>query len=116
MRKRIFVSIILAVALISGFCFAANAEARTSIGAPVLSFSGNTAQCSVRIIENGKISATLELWQGNTLIDSWEGSGTSYLSISGSHTVTSGKTYTAKVSGTANGVEFTGTSESKVCP
>lgn len=116
MKKRTFISVILAVVLISGLCFSASAQTRGVNVILNLSFSENTAQCSVNISDIGKISATLELWQGNTLIDSWEGTGTSYLSISGSHTVTSGKTYTLKVSGTVDGVAFTKTPVSKVCP
>lgn len=37
------------------------------------------------------IHATLQLWQGRTMIDSWSGNGTSYLLITGSHEVTKGK-------------------------
>ncbi|MCD8099858.1 MAG: hypothetical protein LUE06_04665 [Oscillospiraceae bacterium] len=116
MKKRIFASIILAVVLISGFCFTANAQTREAFATPSLTFDGNTATCTARIVKAGKISATLELWQGSTLVDSWDDSGTSYLLISGSHAVTSGKAYTVKVSGTVDGVAFSSSASPKVCP
>lgn len=59
------------------------------------------------IAKPGKtIHATLQLWQGRTMIDSWSGNGTSYLLITGSHEVTKGKTYTVKVVCTVDGQSF----------
>lgn len=40
------------------------------------------------------------------MIDSWSGSGTSYLLVTGSHEVTKGKTYTVKVVCTVDGQSF----------
>ena len=68
---------------------------------------GTTATCRVSIAKPGKtIHATLQLWQGRTMIDSWSGNGTSYLLITGSHEVTKGKTYTVKVVCTVDGQSF----------
>lgn len=96
MKKRIIPLIIIFVLLLS---ISANAvETRAVSVTPSLSFSGTTAKCSVSIIETGKeIEATLELWCGNTRIDSWSDSGTSYLVIREECGVTKGNTYTLKV-------------------
>lgn len=67
--------------------------------------------------DSGKvIDATMDLWCGNTLIDSWSGSSTSRLILSGTHNVVSGQKYTLTVSGNINGVTFDGPSISKTCP
>ena len=82
---------------------------------PTLTFTGTTTHCRVSITEIGKsIEATFELWQGNTLVDSWVGSET-YLVIAGNHSVISGQTYTLKVTGTMDGIPFTGTPVTKKC-
>ena len=47
-------------------------EPKISLVTPKLSFDGTTANCEVSINELGKeINATLELWCGSTLMDSW---------------------------------------------
>ena len=72
-----------------------------------ITINGTTATCRVSIAKPGKtIHATLQLWQGRTMIDSWSGNGTSYLLITGSHEVTKGKTYTVKVVCTVDGQSF----------
>ena len=38
------------------------------------------------------------------------------MTLTGTHSVVSGRTYTLTVSGTAGGVAFTGTPVSKTCP
>lgn len=68
---------------------------------------GKRARRVLPIAKPGKtIHATLQLWQGRTMIDSWSGNGTSYLLITGSHEVTKGKTYTVKVVCTVDGQSF----------
>ena len=116
MKKR-FVCLITMILFIAAICIPAQAvEPRIATAIPQLSFSGTTAICKVSIIDTGKaIDATLELWQGNTLVDSWPGSGTSVVSISGSCTVTKGVTYTLKVTGTSGGVTISSTPVSKTC-
>ena len=58
---------------------------------------------------SGTIDATMELWYGSTLVDSWSDSDSTCLTLAGTHSVVSGRTYTLTVSGTAGGVAFTGT-------
>lgn len=82
-----------------------------------LNFNGTTAICGVRISAPGKtIKATMQLWQGNTLVDSWNGSGTSMLRLSGTHSVTKGKTYTVRVTCTVNGSSYAVNPVTKTCP
>ena len=65
---------------------------------------------------SGTIDATMELWYGSTLVDSWSDSDSTCLTLAGTHSVVSGRTYTLTVSGTAGGIAFTGTPVSKTCP
>jgi hypothetical protein len=112
--KRILLTIVL-ISIIAGSSMV-NAAVSAITVTPTLTFSGTTAHCSVSIIEIGKnIEATLELWQGTTLVDSWSSSATSYLVISKNHSAISGLSYTLKVSGTIDGVPFLGNSVVKVC-
>lgn len=101
MTRRImsFVAVLVLMAAMCTSVFAV--EPRANRISPSLEFDGTTANCKVVIISSGDdIDATLELWRGNTLVDSWPGEGTSYVSISGNCSVTKGVTYTLKVSGT----------------
>lgn len=109
MKKTII--ILLALVLV----FSANAFAAgkvddsdlRSIGAPSLKVSGTTATCSAKVVSSGKtINATLELWQGGTLIASWSKTGTGLVTFSETVTIVRGLTYTLTLSGTINGVAF----------
>lgn len=114
--KRKWISIIVTVLLVAFMSANALAAVRSTSYIPSLSFSGTIANCKVTIVANGKsINGKLELWCGNTLIDSWSGSGTSRIVLSGKHSVTRGKTYTLKAYGTINGVSFFVPSVTKVC-
>ena len=93
MKKRMVV-LLLVMIMISGLCVNAMATERASQIKPKLSFSGKTANCSVTVVEAGKLDVTLELWNGSEMVDSWSDSGTNYLNVSGSHAAVSGTTYT----------------------
>lgn len=115
MKKRI-ASILLVAALLSSLTIASAAEARVFDYAPILSFDGSTANCCVSILAAGKpITATLELWHGSVRIATWSDSATSLLVIDENQSVTNGQTYTLKVSGTIDGVPFTGIPVTKTC-
>lgn len=116
MSKKIM-SLVTALILMSAMCASAFAvEPRANRISPSLEFDGTTANCKVVIISSGDdIDATLELWNGNTLVDSWLGEGTSYVSISGKCSVTKGVTYTLKVSGTIDGVTIDYDGISRTC-
>lgn len=115
--KRNLMAAILAMVLILMQGMAVHAAETRSIGiTPTLTFDGTTADCQVRITAPGKkIVATLELWCGTVLIDSWPGTASTLLVINGSATVVKGQTYTLKVSGTIGGEAFQGTPISATC-
>jgi len=109
--------IILVCILCSLLAFPASASVNALSPIVSLSFSGSTANCSSEITYMGKdISATMELWQGTTLIAVWFGSGSNSVSISGSASIITGRTYTLKVYGTANGISFEAVPVSRSCP
>ena len=114
MKKR-FVPLVLVFILI--LSLRANAaEPRANLVYPKLSFENTTANCSVTITAPGKeIKATMNLWYGNRLIDSWSGTATSALFISGSAGAIKGEEYVLRVSGTIGGVAFTAESVSGIC-
>lgn len=105
MKKKLSILLALsALALTIPLCSAG--LTRTTEFVPSISFSGNQATCTVNIIANrmtDKISASMELYQGNTLVNSWKGSGTGILKMEKTASVTKGKTYTLTVSSTTNG-------------
>jgi len=113
MKKR-WIPLLLVLALMMSPT--ANAAIQAVQVRPTLTFSGTTATCKTVISGVGTIDATMELWYGSTLVDSWSGTATSRLTLTGTHSVVSGRTYTLTVSGTAGGVSFTGTPISKTCP
>ena len=115
--KRKLMAVILAMVLVLTQGMAAHAaEIRSTDVIPTLAFDGTTAECQVRITAPGKkIVATLELWCGTVLIDSWPGTASTLLVINGSGTVVKGRTYTLKVSGTIGGETFQGTPISATC-
>ena len=105
MKKRMIV-LALIVVMVSGLCINATAATRATRISPKLLFSGKTANCSVTVVEAGKLDVTLELWNGSKMVDSWSDTGTNYLNVSGSHAAVSGTTYTLIAHGTAGGNSF----------
>ncbi len=95
--------------------FPNRAEAASIV--PDLSFSGTMASCYVKITQRGKqITATMELWHGTTLVDSWSGTGTNSLTLNETHSgCVSGWTYTLKINGTIGGVAFSEITETATC-
>ena len=116
MKKRL-VSLCLIIALAVAMCVPAYATMRAASISPSLSFSGTTANCRVNIMDAGKnINATMSLWDGDALVDSWSGNGSTLVSITGSCNVVSGRTYTLTVEGTIGNVPFAATPVSRRCP
>lgn len=116
MKKRMLSVVLIFVLTIS--LLSVNAVARVSTVSPKLSFSGTTANCRVSVYENNKdLDITLELWQGNTLVDSWSGFDKTRLIITGSHKdCVSSKVYTVKVTGTIGGTAISSNPVSVTCP
>ena len=84
------------------------------VGSPMLSAIGNTANCKCKITFSSQyIDATLELWQGSTLIASWHRTGNGRVDYSETATIVNGLNYTLTVSGTVDGVAFTSRSVTK---
>lgn len=85
------------------------AETKAIPVTPTLTFNGTTALCDVTVSSYGRnISVTLELWDGNTLVDTWTKSGVSIVTVSEHCLVTRGNTYTLKVTGSVNNESITG--------
>ena len=108
--KRIILIAMAVVMLLSISAFAALRPTDEINAIPTVSItlSGTTATCYGRVVIPGKsIDATLELWQGNTQIASWNKTGSSTVTISETANITHGLTYTLTISGTADGVAFT---------
>lgn len=115
LRRFSLIMICLTIVLLSTTAFAA--ESRVAAAVPTLSFNSTTATCEVRYISVGKsISINMELWSGNVLVASWSKTGTSVVTFSEECNVSSGKTYTLKVSGTCDGESFTCIPITKTCP
>ncbi len=103
---------ILAIGTISAF-----AMPMVSRKVLTLNYSGTTALCKLTVIDTGKsIDATMELWQGNTKLATWNDSDTTQVILDETYGVTSGVSYTLKGYGTINGVSFNMTSVTKTCP
>ena len=86
------------------------ASARTIDVYPSLAFNGTSATCTVTILgerTTDRISAVMELWQGNILIDDWSASASGILKIDETATVERNKTYKLTVNYTVNGVAQT---------
>ena len=84
---------------------------------PTLEFSGTTATCEYQLVDTGKsIRVTMELWQNDTLVDSWTKTGTSVVTMSETCAVSRLRNYTLTVSGTSGGVSFGPVSVTKRCP
>lgn len=116
MKKRM-IPLALALVMLLALCISANAaEPRFQGVTPTLTFSGTTANCSVNIVDPGaEINATITLWNGSRVVDSWSGSGVSVLYVSGSCLVSEGVTYTLKVTGMVDGVPIQGIPVSGTC-
>ena len=97
-------------------CMICSYNVQASNAYPTLSFNGTTASCKGTVMGSGSIEATLELWSGSTKLTSWSDSGTGFLLISETYSVSHGVSYTLKLTGTVGGVAFPESSVTKVCP
>lgn len=74
---------------------------------PDVTFANNNATCTVEIYadrSNDRISATMELWQGNQRIDTWNDSDSGYLFMEETARVEANKTYKLVVNYSINGI------------
>lgn len=107
--KKSFAALLMVFVLSFALVGKANAiEPRAdSMGVPELNIIGTTAYCKFSATFVGEeISATMNLWNGSTLVASWTGTEYSNLRLDGSCRVESGKVYVLYVSGTIGGESF----------
>ena len=82
-----------------------------------LTFSGTTANCMLTVKSSGAaIDATLKLYHGTTMIDSWSASGTGSVTIGETHNCVSGQTYRLEAEVTVNGSPVSIAPITKKCP
>ncbi len=110
--------IILCVAMLLSLSLNVYAvEQRVFASQPTLSFSGTTALCGFTFVQFGKrIEVTMELWYGNTLVDSWTKEANHTVTLEETCPVVSGRTYTLKITGVCGTETITCTPVSKRCP
>ena len=106
-RKLLSLFIIMTIVFTIPVCAAST---RTILTQHSITFSGTEADCMVRITADkmsDKVVGTMELWQGTTMIDSWDGTGMYTLRLNGTAKVDKNKTYTLRVEYSVNGVTQT---------
>ena len=114
MVKRFLGAILIITMLVAVPAHAASSRSANAI--PVLEFNGTQATCMVFIgadRESDKIVATMALWQGSTLVKSWNSSGSGWLEISKTATVSKNKTYKLVVNYSINGTSYSPVSTSR---
>ena len=117
MNRRILA--VVAVMLVFS-CAVASAATPYALGAnPTLSFDDEVAECYVECrgrSTSDKIEATLTLYQGSRVVDSWSDSGRGSVTISETCNVESGVTYRLAVEWSVNGVDQLTVGVTKTCP
>ena len=102
------VALFLAVILVLSIPMTVNATSERMLTIfPELTFSGTTANCSVRVVGNSTaddIDVVIKLWRGTTCLETWTASGYGYVFWSDTATVTRNRTYKLTVDVTINGV------------
>lgn len=123
MKKRIISAFLILATMVALTVHAAATPAQVDVESRIpkvlssLDFTGTTAQCKAIIRnESYDIVAHMELWTGSKLVRSWSASGTGYVAMDKTCTVTRGTTYTLKIYGTFDGKSFSLPSVSKQCP
>ena len=107
--KKCFVALLMVFVLSFALVGKANAiEPRADfMSEPDLTIVGTTAYCEFSATFLRKeISATMNLWNGSTLVGTWSGTEYSNLRLDGSCRVETGKVYVLYVSGTIGGESF----------
>ena len=116
MKRRLFA---VAAVIMLMLTVSAQAVEPRAVGVPVLTFDGTTAECSTTCIGDSttdKVKATLTLYQGSTVVDSWSNSGTYRVRVSGSCSVKSGKSYDLVLTWSINGVKQPTYEVTNICP
>lgn len=106
---RRLIAVSLSVLLTLTLVVSAFAAPRVKSGFPSLRIDNNTAYCmaSYRCGDSSTdISLTLILKQGSTVVDSWNATGKSFVTLSKEKRITAGKHYTLTLSVKLNGVQL----------
>lgn len=104
MKRRIMPFLVIIALLLATPAYAVSTRLISVV--PDIQFNGTNATCMVQIVGDrttDKISATMELWQDDEMIDSWSGVGYGYLKLEGDATVRRYETYQLTVSYSVNG-------------
>ena len=105
MKKAILV--LMALLLTAGFSLNAFAEMTRVSVSPRFTLNGSSASCGVTVTQHGsEIAITMELWQGNCMLESWEKSGTDSVILRKNTTFATGNTYTLTVYYSIDGVDY----------
>lgn len=105
LKKKIIALITLFAVMVS--VVSAHAAPRTISIKPSISFDGTTAKCNVSIVADkmsDSINATIILWDGSKIVDSWSASGRGYLLFSDSAQTAKGKIYKLTVDAVIGGI------------
>ena len=105
-KKKIILCLLVMLMLFTAVSVQA-ATSRAVRASLQLTFDGTQANCSVVITADmltDTISATMQLKQGNTIIDSWSSSSNGFLILRETAPVEENKTYTLVVTYSINGV------------
>lgn len=105
MRK---IALLLALVILVSMPLSAQAVMpRTLSIHPGISYNGNVASCSARIVGNSTseyLEATIKLWRGNSCIKTWEEAGNGYIFFFETAKIIPGITHTLTVDLWVNGV------------
>lgn len=108
MKKRIMPFLIVIALLLATPAYAISTRLISVV--PDIQFSGTNATCMVQIVGDrttDRISATMELWQDDEMIDSWSGVGYGFLILEGDASTRKNVTYTLTVDYSVNGIAKT---------
>ena len=117
--KRFKCSIFCAVLLIAVFITVDSDASVKETNRVYLTFYGTTVSCLGTCSGNytsDSLSATLSLYRGQVCIDTWTGTDTGKLILSGSHNAVHGATYRLEMSYSINGITQTPISTTSTCP
>ena len=117
MKRRVLTLVTLVILVLT--IGAQAAEPWSASGKPRLTFDGTTAYCSATCrgeSSRDSVKATIALYKGSALLDSWSDSGTGSVTVSGQYGVKSGESYTLKLTYSVNGVSKQSVSTSATCP
>ena len=108
MKSKVAMAVVSSLFLFFLFSIPANAEQTRSYNVyRKLSFSNYAAICKCEVASDSPsdwISVTMELWRGNTMLNSWSSAGLEYVSLDETESVTRYHSYRLEIHYSVNGV------------